>query len=279
MGAQYVETEPGPVRSEGDHIVLTVTPQQARDVAAAIAAGSAGSEVWLTDLAHALETEATERLGAVPPVSRGSFLRGRWAGGKDAAEGDGPESYDVSRAIIEHVARARARYAVEQAGADEAAEGEVHADAPAVSVADMTEKAQHAARTLAEARTAQLAARRAVQSAAVLQLRVDAAAARLSQAGSPDATVATAEEAALAAAAVARAVATAAAQAAATASAAADAFQREVGVATDAPAAGTGQANPASAGITVDGSNAAAAQELADPAAESAVSPRSIPVS
>jgi hypothetical protein len=129
-------TTPDLVRSEGDYVVLTVTPKQAHVVAHSISLGSRGGhDEWPGWVALRLSQTAA-RMQAVASISRSAFLRGRW--GLSAASPAEEVEVDVG---ADGIAAAK-----EIALATEAV---ARAVAVAVAAAQATTTAQAAARATA----------------------------------------------------------------------------------------------------------------------------------
>jgi hypothetical protein len=128
-------TTPELVRSEGDYVVLTVTPKQAHVVATSISLGPRGHDDWPGKVALRLSQTAA-RMQAVASISRSAFLRGRW--GLSAASPADEVEVDVG---ADGIAAAK-----EIALATEAV---ARAVAVAVAAAQATTTAQAAARATA----------------------------------------------------------------------------------------------------------------------------------
>lgn len=205
-------------------------------MAASIASSPAARhDDFLSDLARSLAVAARPK-NAGPTLSRGAFIRGRWAAGHSSTT-TGPLSGLIVSDDAVPVGPADAVRPLASVPDPSAHE------APPRRLQDIDPKqlAEHHRRAIevaSDAKSAELTAVQATQAAAVLQLRADAAAVRAAEAhelGKDEVeALELAEETALSAAAVARAVAAAATQAAATATAAASAFENEVATATQA---------------------------------------------
>jgi hypothetical protein len=218
------------VRADGDHIVVTVTPQQAEVMATAIASSAAARrDPFLRELARSVAVQATRR--DVAMLSRGAFIRGRWSNSKSstATFPSGLAVVDDARVVgpVEAVSTSW-----QSAPQSEPQPGLGRRRIQDMNPAQLAEYQRRVVEAMDGANSAEAAAARATQAAAVVQLRTDATVLRAEQAsGTADDDVESmelAEENALSAAAIARAVAAAATQAAATAQAAAEKFESEV---------------------------------------------------
>lgn len=204
----------GPVRVDGENVVLTVTPEQARVVATSLAYSNAVHDEWLDNMAHLLAMSA-QRVEPTAVVTRGSFLRGRWdKGSRHVSETAsrprsnqqtqavaGPAAVQAPNVVTDAAAAVAEAMAITVDARDDVA-AEVQADLVAqaaatreqsVSVAaDRTAFAAEAARSaraVAVASAAENVAETAARAADQIQLQAEGMAVKVAAAASDAASV------------------------------------------------------------------------------------------